>query len=92
MNTCPVCGGDRDKDHSSLELIMQKAGLSGHQLNPGGRQLRFLQTGETWLQVTDQCNACAETTILKFLRPAPRNLQEQIERMEETNNQEKKDQ
>ena len=71
MNVCPVCGGDRDKDRAEIKRIVHERGFKFETMNPGGRLLAFKSKfpgfPDKELQLGDQCNACDEATIRKFL-------------------------
>ena len=73
MNVCPVCGGDRDKDRAEIKRIVRAHGFITEVVNPAGRVLIFRRgwwrkiSGKDRLQLGDQCNACDEATIRKFL-------------------------
>jgi hypothetical protein len=64
---CPVCGGDRDKNMAEAKSLVRESGFTGEVVDPGGRVLYF---GTRHLRLQDQCNACDEKTIMKFLSGA----------------------
>lgn len=65
MNTCPICGGDRDKDLTEAMRALKEAGKVGGANNPGGYTFEFKDGGT--LHVKRQCNACDEAIIRAYI-------------------------
>ena len=62
---CPYCKQDRYKNMDAVRKLCSEHGLIDEIVNPGGRLLIF--KGGRSLQIGDQCNACDELEIRKFL-------------------------
>ena len=61
---CPVCGKNRNKDIKTLRETIKPILREDH-VNPRGRSLTFIN-GLT-LQLQDQCTACDEQRVYRFL-------------------------
>lgn len=72
MTPCPCCGGDRNKDRKEIVRLVHESGRFLYEtINPGGRLLvfksKFPGFPDKELQLGDQCNACDEAGIRKYL-------------------------
>lgn len=69
MSLCPICGQDPMLDNRAvLRALCRTHHLEAVHVNPGGRELVFRDRGR--LQIVDQCSACDEHRIRKFLGEA----------------------
>jgi hypothetical protein len=64
-HVCPTCGGDRNKDLSSVKRILAVAGCKGAVRDPGG-VLVNMADGSSF-RIGGECNACDERTIVRFV-------------------------
>lgn len=63
VDICPCCGFDRDRQRNTFG-----ATVTYESPNPGGRVVRFAETGDIDLQLGDMCGACDNQAIADFLR------------------------